>query len=53
MTKTKITPDNIAVMERISLEQLNSHDAITILASCGSSGNSAMMAPSCVRFPGN
>ena len=37
--------DNIAVILRISLEQLFSQLAINILASWGSRGNSAMMAP--------
>lgn len=44
-------PDNMAVMERISLEQLNSQLAMTILASWGSKGNSAIMEPSSVRSP--
>ncbi|TNN55365.1 hypothetical protein EYF80_034438 [Liparis tanakae] len=41
----------MAVMERISFEQLNSQLAMTILASWGSRGNSAIMEPSSVRSP--
>jgi hypothetical protein len=39
------SPDNIAVIERISLEQLCEQEAISILASCGSNGNSDMTEP--------
>lgn len=38
-------PDNIAVMERISLEQLWEQEAISIFPSCGSNGNSDMTEP--------
>lgn len=44
-------PDNMAVMESISFEQLWLQLAISILASCGSNGNSAMTAPKSVKLP--
>jgi hypothetical protein len=45
------SPDNMAVIERISLEQLCEHEAINIFASCGSSGNSLITEPKSVKFP--
>jgi len=47
----KVSPDNIAVMERISLEQLCEQDAINIFANCGSNGNSDITEPKSVKFP--
>lgn len=43
--KSFSSPDNIAVIERISLEQLWEQEAINIFANCGSSGNSDMTEP--------
>lgn len=45
------SPDSIAVMDRISLEQLCEHDAMSILPSCGSNGNSDITEPKSVKFP--
>lgn len=45
------SPDNMAVMDRISLEQLCEHDAISILPSCGSNGNSDITDPKSVKLP--
>ena len=47
----QILPDNMAVMDRISFEQLKSQLAMTILASWGSNGNSAIMDPNSVSSP--
>ena len=43
--KSVSSPDNIAVIERISLEQLWEQDAINIFPSCGSNGNSDITEP--------
>lgn len=47
----KNSPDNIAVIDKISLEQLCEQDAINIFASCGSSGNSDITEPRSVKLP--
>ena len=43
--------ESMAVMERISLEQLCSQLAMSILANCGSRGNSAITSPSGTSSP--
>ena len=43
--------ESIAVNDKISFEHEYSHDATTILANCGSSGNSAIIEPNSVKSP--